>query len=231
MTIDNLFGSVLGTGTTSSVTPTAFFLCLAVSLLLGGLLALFHRVGHHGSRSFLVTLAILPAVVCVVIMLVNGNLGAGVAVAGAFSLVRFRSVPGTAREIGALFLAMAAGLATGMGYLSYALLFTLGIGGISLLYERLGASRHATPGERIVRITLPEDLDYGSLFDDIWNTYTRSHRLLQVKTTHLGSLFRLTYAVTLQDGNREKEFLDALRCRNGNLEISCSLPETGETAL
>lgn len=220
------FTNVADGTTTATITPTAFFQCLGTALVLGAVLALLYRLNNRCSQSFAVTLALLPAVVCVVILLVNGNLGAGVAVAGAFSLVRFRSAPGSAREIGAIFLAMAAGLATGMGYVGYAVLFTVVIGAVQWLYESLTRLlAHRTRCEKILRITIPEELDYGSVFDDLFDTYTVAHRLTKVKTTHLGSLFRLTYAVTLRDGAQEKEFIDALRCRNGNLEISCSVPE------
>lgn len=225
--METWFVSVIGNTATATITPAAFFQCLITALVLGTALALLYRLNTRCSRSFVITLSLLPSVVCVVILMVNGNLGAGVAVAGAFSLVRFRSAPGTAREIGAIFLAMAAGLATGMGYLGYAALFSVIIGLAQFVYERvasLGERRHAC--EKILRITIPEDLNYGSVFDDVFETYTVSHTLKTVKTVHLGSLFRLTYAITLRDGGKEKEFIDALRCRNGNLEISCSVAET-----
>lgn len=170
------------------------------------------------SRSFLVTLALLPAVVCVVIMMVNGNVGAGVAVAGAFSLVRFRSVPGTAREIATLFLAMAAGLICGMGYLGFALLFSLILG--LVMY---GLNHFAFPQkhpQKILRITIPEDLNYSDVFDDIFTSYTSTYNLISVKTSNMGSLFKFQYHVTLKDDTTEKAFIDALRCRNGNLEIA-----------
>lgn len=170
------------------------------------------------SRSFLVTLALLPAVVCVVIMMVNGNVGADVAVAGAFSLVRFRSVPGTAREIATLFLAMAAGLICGMGYLGFALLFSLILG--LVMY---GLNHFAFPQkhpQKILRITIPEDLNYSDVFDDIFTSYTSTYNLVSVKTSNMGSLFKLQYHVTLKDDTTEKAFIDALRCRNGNLEIA-----------
>lgn len=170
------------------------------------------------SRSFLVTLALLLAVVCVVIMMVNGNVGAGVAVAGAFSLVRFRSVPGTAREIATLFLAMAAGLICGMGYLGFALLFSLILG--LVMY---GLNHFAFPQkhpQKILRITIPEDLNYSDVFDDIFTSYTSTYNLVSVKTSNMGSLFKLQYHVTLKDDTTEKAFIDALRCRNGNLEIA-----------
>ena len=188
-----------------------------MSLAIGMFLALIYD-RKLCSRSFLVTLALLPAVVCVVIMMVNGNVGAGVAVAGAFSLVRFRSVPGTAREIATLFLAMAAGLICGMGYLGFALLFSLILG--LVIY---GLNNFAFPQkhpQKILRITIPEDLNYSDVFDDIFTSYTSTYNLVSVKTSNMGSLFKLQYHVTLKDDTTEKAFIDALRCRNGNLEIA-----------
>jgi hypothetical protein len=179
-----------------------------------------------------VTLALLPAVVSVVIMMVNGNVGAGVAVAGAFSLVRFRSVPGTAREIGTLFLAMAAGLICGMGYLGYAVLFSVVMGAAMMLLSRFdfGGVRGSFT-EKVLRITIPEDLNYNEIFDDIFAQYTTQCDVLSVKTTNMGSLFRLQYQITLRDDSKEKEFIDALRCRNGNLEISIARQEATQYEL
>lgn len=179
------------------------------------------------TKSFVTTLALLPAVVCIVIMLVNGNIGAGVAVAGAFSLVRFRSVPGTAKEICMLFLAMGTGLITGMGYLGFAVLFTLIMCVIFMLYNRLdlGAKKNAA-AYKTLTVTIPEDLNYTEIFDDIFEQYTKSHELTRVKTTNMGSLFKATYNIVLRDATKEKEMIDAMRCRNGNLEICVSSQET-----
>ena len=165
-------------------------------------------------------------------MLVNGNVGTGVAVAGAFSLVRFRSAPGTAKEICTLFLAMGAGLIAGMGYLGFALLFTLIMCAIFLLYNRLdfGAKKNAAT-YKTFNITILEDLDYSEIFDDIFKEYTVSNDLVRVKTTNMGSMFRLTYNVTLRDTKKEKEMIDKLRCRNGNLEISVSKQDTATSEL
>jgi hypothetical protein len=184
------------------------------------------------TKSFVVTLAILPAVVCVVIMMVNGNVGTGVAVAGAFSLVRFRSVPGTAKEIGVLFLAMGAGLITGMGYLGFAFLFTIILSAVNMLYNHFdfGVGKN-TSLYKTLHITIPEDLDYTDVFEELFSAYANSWELTRVKTTNMGSLFRLTYNLTLKDANKEKELIDKLRCRNGNLEISVSKQETGGAEL
>ena len=163
-------------------------------------------------------------------MMVNGNVGTGVAVAGAFGLVRFRSAQGTAREICAIFIAMGAGLIAGMGYLAYALLFSLLMGAALMLCTRFnfGINRGL---HRTMHITIPEDLDYAGVFDDIFEEYTTKHELTQVKTTNMGSLFRLTYDMTLRQPNCEKEMIDKLRCRNGNLEISVSAQETAVAEL
>ena len=177
------------------------------------------------TKSFLVTLALLPAVVCVVIMMVNGNIGAGVAVAGAFSLVRFRSAPGSAKEIVTIFLAMGAGLIAGMGYLGFAALFTVIMCGIFLLYN-LAVGGKAEAGNKTIKITIPEDLDYTGAFDDIFEEYTKKHELISVKTTNMGSMFRLTYEVTLRDATEEKRMIDRIRERNGNLEIMVSKQES-----
>ena len=164
-------------------------------------------------------------------MLVNGNVGTGVAVAGAFSLVRFRSIPGTAKEISMLFLAMGTGLITGMGYIGYSFLFALILGLAFILFTRLGLVRMKPCREKILRITIPEDLDYNELFDDLFEKYTTHSDTISVKTSNMGSMFKLTYNITLKDPANEKEFIDALRCRNGNLEISISKQTTGSNEL
>lgn len=224
--LDNLFQGLFDSSTQTVISVTDFIICIGVSLLIGIFLAVAYTYKNRYTKSFVLTLAVIPAVVCVVIMMVNGNVGTGVAVAGAFGLVRFRSVPGTAREIGAIFLAMAAGLISGMGYLAYAVLFALILGAVMLLYQKLElGSGKKEPAARVLRITIPEDLDYTDVFDDLLDRYTQEHSVVSVKTTNMGSLFRLTYDITMREPEREKEFIDALRCRNGNLEISISRQE------
>ena len=229
---EQMFRGLFDTDMTVVITPQDFLLCVGFSLLLGLLITCSYMYRTRYTKSYVITLALLPAVVCVVIMMVNGNVGAGVAVAGAFSLVRFRSAPGTAREITTLFLAMGAGLVCGMGYLGYALLFTLVLCAVFMLYNRLdlGAQRQAAR-YKILNITIPENLDYGQVFDDVFAQYAESCELVRVKTTNLGSLFRLTYQITLRDAAQEKAMIDALRCRNGNLEISVSRQDTTVTEL
>ena len=206
--------------TGGTLTAATFFLCTAVSLVLGLVTALLCTYKSRYSQSFVLTLAMLPAMVQVIIMMVNGNIGAGVAVAGAFSLVRFRSAPGTAKEIGMIFLAMAIGLATGMGYVALAAAFFAVMALFTLL---LTALRFGAAGEleRELKITIPENLDYDGLFDDLFAKYTASAVFDRVKTSNMGTLYELSYRVTLKDERVPKEFLDELRCRNGNLNIVC----------
>ncbi len=196
---------------------------MGCSLGLGLLLTLAYMFKTRYTKGFVATIATLPAIVCAIIMVVNGNIGAGVAVAGVFSLVRFRSVPGTAKEIGVLFLAMGAGLITGMGEFLYAALFTVILAAVMVLYNLLDfGEQKAADRYKVMHITIPEDLDYSGVFDDIFASYTDAYDLLSVKTTNMGSMFRLTYNLTLNNPEKEKEMIDQLRCRNGNLEISVS---------
>ena len=232
MMSDQIFAGIFDTGTTAVISITDFLLCIGVALLAGIFLAFCHAFRNRCTKSFLATLFMLPAVVCVVIMMVNGNVGAGVAVAGAFSLVRFRSAPGTAREITMLFLAMGAGLIAGMGYLAYSLVFAVILGSVSLLWCLLdrGTKKNSTV-YKTMNITVPEDLNYSEVFDEILAQYTSNYELIRVKTTNMGSLFRLTYDLTLKKGANEKEMIDKLRCRNGNLEITLSRQETAVAEL
>ena len=221
--MDAIFKGLFDNGLTQTIGVGDFLLCLGVSLLLGLIMAASYTLTNEHTQSFLITVALLPAVVCVVIMMVNGNIGAGVAVAGAFSLVRFRSAPGTAKEIVVLFLAMGTGLIAGMGYLGFATLFTVVMCAVFLIYNAL-ASRIGTVN-RTVKITIPEDLDYSGVFDGIFAEYTKKNELVQVKTTNMGSMFRLTYNITLKDVAAEKQMIDRIRERNGNLEIIVSKQE------
>ncbi|MBR3768837.1 MAG: DUF4956 domain-containing protein [Clostridia bacterium] len=230
--LENLFRGLFDTDLTAVISVTDFMLCLGFSLVLGLVMAFSYMYRTRYTKSFVITLALLPAVVCVVIMLVNGNVGTGVAVAGAFSLVRFRSVPGTAKEICTLFLAMGAGLIAGMGYLGFAVLFTLVMCMMFVLYNRLDfGTKKNSETFKTFTITIPEDLDYSGIFDDIFAEFTFSHDLVRVKSTNMGSMFRLTYNVMLRDTSREKEMIDKIRCRNGNLEITVSKQETVGTEL
>lgn len=219
-----MLNSILGT----ELTLISFLICTGVSLLLGMGTALVAGYRSRSTQSLAITLAILPAVVQAVIMLVNGSIGAGIAVAGAFSLVRFRSAPGTAREIAAIFLAMAIGLATGMGYVGLAALLFLILAGAMLALTALRFGQKEDAG-RILKITIPEDLDYDGLFDDLFERYTTAHTLEKVKTTNMGTLYELRYRITLRQEPVPKVFLDELRCRNGNLNITCCREESHES--
>nr|WP_300004036.1 DUF4956 domain-containing protein [Tissierella sp.] len=218
MLSNKIFSGILNTEATSNIVLSKFLLCVGAALIIGMFIALVYTYKSRYTKSFVVTLAILPSVVCMIIIMVNGSLGVGVAVAGAFSLVRFRSIPGTAKEIGAIFIAMGIGLATGMGYIGYAFLFSIIVNIVILIYtaSSIGEGKN---NQRTMRITIPEDLDYTGVFDDLFTNYTSHCDLLSVKTTNMGSLFKLTYDLVLADANQEKDFIDELRCRNGNLEI------------
>ena len=230
--LDTLFRGLFDTDMTAVISVGDFLLCMGCALVIGLVLAAAYMYRTRYTKSFVVTLALLPAVVCVVIMMVNGNVGTGVAVAGAFSLVRFRSVPGTAKEISMLFVAMGVGLVAGMGYLGYAVLFALVMCAFVLVYNRLdlGTKKNAALYKTLT-ITIPEELGYSDVFDGIFREYTRNFELVRVKTVNMGSLYRLTYDLTLKDAAREKEMIDQLRCRNGNLEIAVSRQDTTVTEL
>lgn len=220
-----MLDSIIPTG---GLTLGAFLICTAASVLLGILCALLNMYKNKSSQSFSVTLAMLPAVVQLVIMLINGNIGAGVAVAGAFGLVRFRSAPGTAREITAIFLAMAIGLATGMGCVALAGVFFVITALLQLVLTAVNFGGRDS-AERQLKVTIPEDLEYDGLFDDLFEKYTAGCELQKVRTASMGTLYELVYAVKLKDEKIPKEFIDAIRCRNGNLSISCSMNSTAET--
>lgn len=214
--LDGIFASLY----TTSVTAPAFLAVCLLSVGLGyGIALTYRKISSEGGTMFS-ALTVLPFLVQLVILLVNGNLGAGVAVAGAFSLVRFRSAPGSARDITVIFLSMTVGLCCGMGYWAPAVLAALVTCGLLLLQKK----PQTDPCERELRVTIPENLDYNDLFSDLFAGYTASCKLLRVKTVNMGSLYSLHYLVRLKDPAGEKELLDAMRCRNGNLEISCGLP-------
>ena len=217
--LDGIFASLY---TTSITVPVFLAVCL-LSVALGFAIALTYRKISGESGTMITALTALPFLVQLVILLVNGNLGAGVAVAGAFSLVRFRSVPGSARDIMAIFLAMTVGLCCGMGYCALAVLAAL-VTCVILLLQRKPETEASA---RDIRVTIPENLDYNDLFADLFAEYTASSKLLRVKTVNMGSLYSLHYRVTLKDTDKEKELLDAMRCRNGNLEISCGIAADG----
>jgi hypothetical protein len=219
-TVDYIFGSIMANGT---ITGTAFLLATLCSLVIGVFIAFMYTIKNSYSKSYIITLALLPAIVQVVIMLVNGNIGAGVAVAGAFSLVRFRSAPGSGKELTSIFLAMAVGLATGMGYIGIAAIFAVIITVANLILMGSGFGSGAAE-EKTLKITVPEGLDFEGIFDDIFARYTTKAELCEVKTSGMGSLYKLNYSIVMRNRASTKGMIDEMRQRNGNLEISCSRP-------
>ena len=218
--IDKMFTSIIANG---QFTGEAFLKTTAVALVCGLIIAVSYMIKNKCSQSFAVTLVLLPAIVELVIILVNGNIGAGIAVAGAFSLVRFRSVEGNGREITSVFLAMAVGLATGMGYVGIAILFTILICAILFILNTLNFGQEKSKG-RVLNITVPENLDFEGKFEDIFDKYLVDYDYISVRTTNMGSLYKLSLEVNLKEGASVKELLDELRTRNGNLDISLQRP-------
>ena len=215
----DIFASIIN----NVVTIKSFVICIAVSLALGAVIAFVVTRTERYTKSFVWSVILIPAVVQTVIMIVNGNLGAGVAIAGAFTLVRFRYVPAAAKDITIIFISMAAGLACGMGYIGVAVIFTVILCTVIFILSitKTGVIKKS---EKELKITIPESLDYSNVFDDIFREYTESYELTNVKTTNMGSLYKLSYIIVMSAPDKEKEFIDKLRCRNGNLEISCGRP-------
>lgn len=216
-----MFSSIIDA--TAGLTAKSAILCTLTSAGLGLVAALLYRLHNpRASKNLMVTLVVLPILVQSVIMLVNGSVGAGLAVMGAFNLVRFRSAPGTSRELCYVFLAMGIGLATGMGYLGFALIITVAAGTILALLGFVPAFG-IVKSAKLLKILIPEDLDYTTCFKDLFAEYTASHRLIMSKTVSMGTLYELRYELVLKDADKEKEFLDKIRVRNGNLTVMCSV--------
>lgn len=217
--MNNLFNSILGT----NFDAISFSICLVAALILGLIVAFVHMKTSNYNKNFIVTLAVLPMIVSVVIMLVNGNLGTSVAIVGAFSLVRFRSIPGNSKEILAVFFAMAIGLAVGTGYLAYATLFTVFVALITFVLYKISFGENKMKEKRLT-IAIPEDLDYTTSFDEVFNEFLKEYKLIKTKTTNMGSLFELTYEIRIEENKNEKEFIDKIRVLNGNLKVMISHP-------
>lgn len=201
------------------MTVLSFVICVAAALVLGVLTSFVFSIRSKHTSSWKYSIALLPAIVAVVIMMVNGNIGVGLAVAGTFALVRFRSMPGSAKEVTGLFFAVALGLICGTGYIGIACIFFVIIS-IAVLVFAVFKFGEADASLRNLKIVIPEDLDYDTVFDDLFEKYTRRHELVHVKTTNVGTMYELTYEVILKDPENSKQFIDELRCRNGNLNIS-----------
>ncbi len=218
---------MLNSITSAGMTTWTFLLCIMLAVVLGIGTAIVFSFKARNSASMALTLSIMPAAIAIVIMMVNGNVGAGVAVAGAFTLVRFRSVPGTAREIAAIFMDMAVGLACGMGHIWIAILFFVIMAVLVIALTLFGFGERS--GNQQLKITIPENLDYNDLFDDLFKKYTSSWELVRVRTTNMGTLYELCYDVVLKDEKKTKAFMDEIRCRNGNLNITLGRPVEGAT--
>lgn len=210
----------------SPFTPIEFamtdtLMCLGAALALGLILSFAYMISGPSSKSFAISLVLVPAVVQVVILFVNQNFGAALAVGGAFTLMRFRSAPGTAREISALFCTVAIGITTGMGFLLFAIIVTVVLALVMII---LGLTPFGEDSgmDRALRILIPESLDHTTVFEDVFRVYTRKHHLELIRTTNMGSLYELRYYVTLKNKKEEKAFMDALRERNGNMPITCA---------
>ena len=201
--------------------PWQFFLCVGLALVLGIIIALSYMVKNEYSKSLVFTVALFPAIVAVLIMLVSGSMGAAIAVGGVFGLTRFRSATGTAREIVQIFLAMAAGLTIGLGFIYIAIILVVVVELVCIIFTltRFGDSPKL---RRTLKITIPEELDYNDLFDDVFAKYTSKAVLVRVKLKNLGTLFQLTYDIVLKNEKEEKAFIDEIRVRNANLDILCS---------
>jgi len=221
---EKIFNGIFALEGQAVISVQDFVLCILISVAAGVILALAYTFKSRYTKSFIMTICILPAVVCAVIMMVNGNIGTGVAVAGAFSLVRFRSAPGSAKEICAIFIAMGTGLISGMGYLGYAVLFAVIMGIVTVAFKAVRIGRVKDESKALL-ITVPEDLNYDEIFDDILKKYTTSYEMVSVKTSNLGSLFKVKYIVDMKRSVSTKAMIDELRVRNGNLEIRISTEE------
>ena len=200
------------------MTVLSFIICVAAALVLGVLTSFVFSIRSKHTSSWKYSIALLPAIVAVIIMMVNGNIGVGLAVAGTFALVRFRSMPGSAKEVTGLFFAVALGLICGAGYIGLACVF-FAIITIAVLVFAVLKFGEADASIRNLKIVIPEDLDYDTVFDDLFEKYTRRHELIRARTTNVGTMYELTYEVILKDPDKSKQFIDELRCRNGNLNI------------
>lgn len=226
--LDNFFSPIYNS--TAELSTYTYVICSLASLLFGAIIAFASGFKSRQSKGFLLAVLLIPVIVQMVIMLVSDSVGAGIAVMGAFSLVRFRSAPGSAKEIVSIFLAMASGLASAKGYLGLALVFVLALSAIMML-SSVVRFKETDDMQRDLKITIPEDLNYAHEFDDLFDKYTKQAKLLNVKTTNMGSLYKLSYRVELRDEDEVQAFIDELRCRNGNLEIAIMLPPVEERVL
>lgn len=213
-----MFNSILESNSGTLSISTAL-ICMGAALIFGIIIALVHMYSTKCSKNFAITIAVLPLLVQVVIMMVNGNLGTSIAILGSFSLIRFRSMQGNSRELVSIFFAMAIGLAVGMGHIMYAFVFTL-ITSLALIILQKSSFSMKKNNEKSLKVTIPENLDYTNIFDDIFDKYTNNIELNKIKTTNMGSMFELSYNISLKNNINEKDFIDEIRTRNGNLTVN-----------
>lgn len=205
-------------------------IAMTAALLLGLVISVVYHITSEEPGRFTVVIAVMPLLVTAVIMIVNGNLGTSVAVLGAFGLVRFRSATGSAWEIVFLFFSMAVGLAVGMGFISLAAIITVSVGVLLVILEKTGYGQGVSR-QRDLKITIPEDLHYADLFDDLFQKYAKNVQFRRVKTTNMGTMYELNYRLELRNPGDEKTFIDQIRCRNGNLTVSMGVVEREKNIL
>lgn len=213
-----MFNRILESNSGTLSISTAL-ICMGAAIIFGIIIALVHMYSTKCSKNFAITIAVLPLLVQVVIMMVNGNLGTSIAILGSFSLIRFRSMQGNSRELVSIFFAMAIGLAVGMGHIMYAFVFTL-ITSLALIILQKSSFGMKKNNEKSLKVTIPENLDYINIFDDIFDKYTNNIELNKIKTTNMGSMFELSYNISLKNNINEKDFIDEIRTRNGNLTVN-----------
>lgn len=221
--IESIFAS---TTTNSELTLLHALLTIGVSFALGLIISLTYMKTQTGySQNFTLTMIVLPAIVAIIILLIGSNIARAFSLAGAFSIIRFRSAPGDPKDIAFVLFTMAAGLACGVGSFGYAVLFTISLCLLMFFLNiiKFGAKK-AT--QKLLKVTIPEDLGYEEVFEEIFNKFKIEYELRKVRTTELGSLYELVYAVRVDHLTNQKEFLDAIRCRNGNLDISLIMSPT-----
>ena len=219
-----MFNSVIPS---TGLTLASTLICSLSAIILGIIIAFTHMKTSKYTKNFIITLSLLPILVSIVMLMVNGNLGTSVAILGAFSLIRFRSMPGNSKEILSVFFAMAIGLSIGMGQIFFAIFVTILICLILLILNKIKFGENDN-SEKVLEITIPEDLDFDNVFNDIFDKYLKKFELLKVKTTNLGSLYELKYNIVLNKDVKMQEFINELRVRNGNLKISIHKDMEGE---
>ncbi len=224
----DIFASIFDGG----LTALTFLEMFLAAIVMGVAIAFMSKYKSNSSKGFFITLSILPICVAMVICLVSGNIGAGIAVAGAFALIKFRSVQGKAQEIVSIFIAMATGLAFGLGYIAYGVIFGLIAGFFMMTLTKLHVfDKKTESNDKLIKITVPEDIDYATAFEDVFQKYTLSHELLKAKLTNLGSMYKAHFKIKLKDKNDQKKFLDEIRVINKNLEIKIESPELDRLSL